>query len=380
MFFKRGMKGFSYWEEKYFWDSWNFTIVGSGITGLMSAIFLKRKYPEAKICILERGMLPTGASTKNAGFACFGSVSEILDDLNHTSETEVFNLIASRYQGLESLRAMLGDDGIGFQATGGYELFRAGSDETYKYCLGSLSYINAELVQAIGQQAFKDHSHRLKEFGFGDTDYMLANELEGIIDTGLMMKNLLARATGDGITVFNGADVLGLESEGGGCRVFLPSGDFHSDAVVVATNGFARRLLPDLDVQPNRAQVVLTSPIDNLPWSGCFHHDRGYDYFRNIDGRVLLGGGRQHHRDEEQTDEFGTTKGVQEYLENLLREVILPGTEYSIDRRWSGIMGLGPKKTVIMEEVMPGVVCAVRLGGMGIALGALLGRRVADRY
>jgi hypothetical protein len=36
-------------------------------------------------------MLPHGASTKNAGFACFGSISEIIDDLKSHSEEEVFN-------------------------------------------------------------------------------------------------------------------------------------------------------------------------------------------------------------------------------------------------------------------------------------------------
>lgn len=374
------MRGFSYWEQKYFWDTWDFTIIGSGITGLMSALFLKRQHPKASICVLEKGMLPTGASTKNAGFACFGSVSEILDDLEHTSEREVFDLIAARFEGLESLRSLLGDEGIGYRATGGYELFRSGSEDTYKRCLGSLSYVNAELVQAIGTQAFKDCSSKVGEFCFGDTDYMMVNELEGTIDTGLMMSNLLEKAREENIAIFNGAEVVGVETEGSGCRVFLERGDFLTEAVVVATNGFARRLLPQLDVEPQRAQVVLTSPIDDLPWAGCFHHDRGYDYFRDIDHRVLLGGGRQHHLTEENTDEFGLTEGVQAHLENLLREVILPGVDFEIEHRWSGIMGLGSKKTVILEEVMPRVVCAVRLGGMGIALGANLGRRVAERF
>src|SRR5690606_25606470 len=123
------------------------------------------------------------------------------------------------------------------------------------------------------------------------------------------------------------------------CRVHLPSGSYVSDAVVVATNAFARKLIPDVDVWPNRAQVLLTSPIPDLKWEGCFHHDRGYDYFRNIDGRVLLGGGRQLDPSSEQTDDFGITEPVQTYLENLLREVILPNTPFTTEKRWSGIMG-----------------------------------------
>jgi hypothetical protein len=44
-------------------------------------------------------MLPHGASTKNAGFACFGSISEIIDDLKSHSEGG-FQLVTKRWEGL----------------------------------------------------------------------------------------------------------------------------------------------------------------------------------------------------------------------------------------------------------------------------------------
>ena len=73
----------SYWEIKSWFKNVDFTIVGSGIVGLSCALNLRKKFPKAKIVILEKGMLPQGASTKNAGFACFGSVSEIVEDLKN---------------------------------------------------------------------------------------------------------------------------------------------------------------------------------------------------------------------------------------------------------------------------------------------------------
>ena len=75
----------SYWELKSWLTNVDYTIVGSGIVGLNTALNLKKRFPKANILVLERGVLPQGASTKNAGFACFGSLSEILDDLkSHT--------------------------------------------------------------------------------------------------------------------------------------------------------------------------------------------------------------------------------------------------------------------------------------------------------
>jgi len=75
----------SYWEIQTWLSNVDYTIIGSGIVGLNCALQLKKRFPKAKIVILEKGILPQGASTKNAGFACFGSLSEIIDDLKQHS-------------------------------------------------------------------------------------------------------------------------------------------------------------------------------------------------------------------------------------------------------------------------------------------------------
>ncbi len=72
------------------------------------------------------------------------------------------------------------------------------------------------------------------------------------------------------------------------------------------------------------------------------------------------------------------TEQIQSAIEKLLKEIILQGVEYKIEQRWSGIMGLGESKSPIIQEVKPNIYCAVRLGGMGVALGYLVGKEVAD--
>jgi len=372
------MDGFSYWERKHFWGIWDFIIIGSGITGLATAINIKKRNKNAKIAIFEKGALPSGASTKNAGFACFGSVSEILDDLENQSEKSVFGLIERRYKGLKELRSLLGDKNIGYESCGGYEIFMKDESENYKQCLASLSYINAELVNTIGKQAFWDVSHRVNEFGFADVDHMIINKEEGVIDTGLMMKNLLQLARELGIDIWNGLEVNNIENTGSGrIEINTQLGKATCNKTVIATNGFARKLLPGVDVSPCRAQVLLTKPINELKPKGAFHHHKGYNYFRHIDNRILFGGGRHLSKDSETTTDFGTTKEIQNYLEKILKEVILPNREIEIDMRWSGIMGMGKSKEIILKEVLPNAVCAVRLGGMGIAIGSQLGKEAA---
>ena len=83
----------SYWELKNWFTNVDFTIVGSGIVGLHTALALRERFPKAKILLLATGSLPQGASTKNAGFACFGSLLEIIDDFKTHSEEEVIDLV-----------------------------------------------------------------------------------------------------------------------------------------------------------------------------------------------------------------------------------------------------------------------------------------------
>ncbi len=113
----------SYWEYKTWLSNIDFTIVGSGIVGLNCALALRENHPHAKILVLEKGVLPQGASTKNAGFACFGSISEILSDLKSHTEEEVIQLVGKRWEGIHLLRKTLGDDTIDYQQNGAMNFF-----------------------------------------------------------------------------------------------------------------------------------------------------------------------------------------------------------------------------------------------------------------
>jgi len=49
-----------------------------------------------------------------------------------------------------------------------------------------------------------------------------------------------------------------------------------------------------------------------------------------------------------------------------------------IETRWVGIMGVGDKKTTIVKQLDKNIYCAVRMGGMGVAIGSLIGKEVVD--
>lgn len=365
----------SYWEIKNWFSSVDYTIVGSGIVGLHCALNLREQFPNSKILILEKGMLPQGASTKNAGFACFGSISELIDDLKSHTEEEVIQLVKKRKEGLELLRNRLGDRTIDYKPFGGYELFLKEDPSSYSDCLQKLPFINDMLRTLFKTSVFQKEIDR---FAFeGIYEYSIFNPFEAQIDTGNMMQALLKEAVSKDILILNQIEVKGYSEGGGKVEVYIDDFSFTTDKLLFTTNGFAG-MLTNHQVQPARAQVLITEPIPNLDIKGTFHLDKGYYYFRNFEDRILLGGGRNLDFKGETTTDLSQTELIQNRLEQLLREVILPRHDFQIAHRWSGIMGVGTHKKPIVSQLSDRVYCGVRLGGMGVAIGSLVGKELAE--
>ena len=369
----------SYWEHQSFFGPADVAIIGAGLVGLTAALYLKQLRPAWRVVVLERGPLPSGASTKNAGFACFGSISELLEQ---EKRGDLQAVVAARWAGLARLRALLGDATLDYQPVGGYELFRDEEAELAAECRDKIDYFNALLAPVVGQvRTFTDASGEAGRFGFGGVGTLLKNEHEGCLDTGHMMRALLARAWAADVPVLTNCAVEAIEPAATGQLLRLANGAaVAAGQVLLATNAFATELLPELDLVPGRGQVLVTEPLPDVQLPGTFHYDHGYAYFRQLpDHRILLGGGRNLDFAAEATTAPGLTAPVQGYLETLLREVIVPGRQPRIDYRWSGVMGFGPALAPIIDWARPGVLVAVRCNGMGVALGAGTGWQAASK-
>jgi len=364
----------SYWEYKSWLSNIDFTIVGSGIVGLNCALNLKNRFPKAKILILEKGTFPQGASTKNAGFACFGSMSELLSDLQSHSEEEVVELVNMRVEGLRQLRSLLGDKTIDFQKFGGYELFPNQGD-LYEQCQENMTRLNSLLHPIFQEEVFSFVSNR---FGFNNVKNKFGyNAFEGQIDTGKMMSGLLKKVLAQDITILNQIQVKNYSQDNTSVKIETNAFTFSSAHLLIATNGFAGELGVS-EVKPARNQVLITKPIQNLQIRGTFHLEQGFYYFRNIDNRILLGGGRHLDPETETTTELKSTLLIQNTLQELLRKTILPDVDFEIDQVWSGILGVHDQKKPVLRSLDSRVFCGVGLGGMGVAMGTLVGQQLAQ--
>ncbi len=370
----------SYWERESFFKNIDIAVIGSGIVGLAAAIHLKSLDHSLQVAILERGSLPIGASTRNAGFSCFGSMTELIDDLNHGSEDQVLAVVEKRWRGLQRLRELVGDENLDFKMLGGYEMFTETEEAAYQECQTRMPEFNEKIGKITGwPDGYKVVDDRLPGFGFQGVRHLILNQPEGQVHTGKMMSALLHHAMEAGVHIFNGIAIKQLDDSTQGVEIETEFGwTLRVPKVLVAVNGFAQQLLSMPDVQPARNQVLITQPIPNLKVEGCFHYDRGYFYFRNIDGRILLGGGRNLDLEQENTAEFGANPLIRKALIHLLETVVCPGQAVEIDSWWTGILGLGPVKKPIIKKISPNVTVAVRLSGMGVAIGTLVGQEGAE--
>jgi glycine/D-amino acid oxidase-like deaminating enzyme len=369
----------SYWEQKTFLKNVDFLIVGAGIVGYSTALHLRKQYPESKIVILERGILPSGASSKNAGFACFGSATELHSDLQSMPEEMVWETVELRWKGLQYLRSIVGDNGLNLQINGSWDLITEQESELFNSSRDKIDYFNAQLKSITGESEVYSVDDAVgNKFGFNNIKTSIYNRLEGQIDTAKMNDTFYKLIVQANIHVLFGVEAREILEQQNGVTLETNYGEIHSKKVAICTNGFAAQFIKDEDIHPARAQVIITNPIPNLKINGTFHYNQGYYYFRNIDNRILFGGGRNLNFEEETTTDMGTSSLIQTQLRKLLNDIILPGQAVEIEHSWSGIMGVGSSKKPIIKQHSENVFCGVRLGGMGVAIGTLVGKELAS--
>jgi gamma-glutamylputrescine oxidase len=370
---------YSFWEQQIYSKA-HTAIIGGGIVGLFTAIFTKLALPKfARVIVLEKGLLPSGASTKNAGFACMGSATELLADLQTASEQEVIDLFDLRWKGLLLANKILGEKNIGYQQNGSYELLTS----TQENCLENLDYLNSLLKSILPGKAFEENKKIISTSRFNKNHFSTAiqNLAEGEIHTGKLLHTLSQYAMQCGVEIFTGCHVSAIIPNNNLIDIQIDSNNqshcWQAENVVVCTNAFAAQLLPHLAITPGRGQVLITKPISQLAIKGIYHFEEGYYYCREIEGRLLFGGGRNVDKQTETTFTLDKNEKIISHLQQIMQEHLLPNTPFEIDTNWSGIMAFadGTKKAIV-EHVGNRIFVAARCGGMGVAIGSQLAQQV----
>ena len=367
----------SIWEQESFFAKRDVIIIGGGLAGLWCAYELLQKNPSLQLLILDSGIIPAGASTRNAGFACFGSPTELLSDAQTMGEERMLQLAEMRYKGIQKIRRVLGEATIDYDNSGGYECLRNELHNTEEI-VEKLLWLNTSLKNVTASdKIFAVANEKLTQYGFQGFDALIENKLEGSIHSGKLVMALQQKVQSLGAQIMQGIQAERWEENDKEISVYTSENMLiKASKLLICTNALAEHLMPDLTVSPARGQIIVTSPVKDLALRGTFHFDKGFYYFRNIGNRVLLGGARNKAFDEETTVSFETTSLIQDALDNLLCQHILPSSSYKIEYRWSGIMGFTKDKQPLVKAITARVSAVIICNGMGVALAPMVAETI----
>lgn len=359
----------SFWEDVLYQPKYDLIVIGAGITGQSTAFFYKKNNPDAKVLIVERGFFPIGSTTRNAGFACIGSVGELIADLEVDSEESLKKRIQSRYKGLLLLRETLGDENLDYEHCGGWEIFA--DEKEFDKAKSVIPKFNAWMEELIGEK-------EVYTAGTFEQKSAIHNRVEGMLHSGKLVKTLSEKNVKAGVEFRWNCEVEDVDAEKS--SLTLKNGVvFEAEKLVLATNAFSSKFVTSKPIKPGRGYIFVTNELKDLKWKGNFHYDKGYVYFRSLgDNRMLIGGGRNADMETETTAEFGINEHIKSYLTDLANNLLNLEEGWEIEREWSGIMGFSETKAPYCEAISENTFLVAGLSGMGVALGMQLGKTAAE--
>ncbi len=373
------VKNISWWINETYLQKFDFAILGNGFTGIQAAIQLRKKHPLASIAIIDKNYICSGASLRNAGFACFGSVSEILDDLENQSKDEVFNLVKMRYEGLRYLIDDFGEN-IDYHQGNAQEVFLENEKSNSEKCVSMLGSINNEMKNITNLS--NTYFEKKQNLSSGFLTNSIGNNLEGYLNTGKMYHKMHKKAIEMDIFWISNFEVLAVEKNQDYFQIIAKNNEvINANIVISCLNAYTKTLIKNAPIVPSRGQIIVSHPLKKQVLSGILHADKGYIYARPLGDRILIGGARNTDFEQEQTYSVGENKKITAQLLAFVNKYFLQNTTTEIAMNWSCIMAMSPEKggLPIVEEIEKNLWVCYRLGGMGVALSAMLARNLVNK-
>jgi gamma-glutamylputrescine oxidase len=335
-------------------DKADVLIVGGGIAGTSLLWHLTQRRIDA--VLIEGRHLAWGASGRNAGFLLAGvasSYAEAVQTYGRERAREVWEITSENHDRM--IEATRGQD-VGHRRLG-TAILPANEDER------ALLIESAQLLQEDGFEARWDGTR-------------LINPRDGEIDPSAMVAALARQAKDRAIR--EGVQVTALTRRTNGVLVRAGEAECDAGVVILATNAYTPQLVPDVKIQPTRAQMVATAPEANQVTDVPVYSNFGYRYWRQLPGgEVLLGGWRDTSLESEKTLDDEPTAEIQAHLDRALVELHVSA---EVTHRWAGTMGFTESGLPLAGplEGMPNVYVCAGFTGHGMGFAFMTAKRVAE--
>jgi glycine/D-amino acid oxidase-like deaminating enzyme len=272
-------------------------VVGAGLTGLWSALFLKELAPACEVAVVEQGLAAHGASGRNAGM-----LSETVDHshglaIEHFGEAEARRLAGLGETNVAELVAFLEQRRIrcDYEPTG--RLMVALTErqlEEARRTVGIAERLGLESFRYLDRQAVRGElDSPLYLGGVGVTG-------GGILDPVKLVDGLREVAERQGVRVYERSRVTAVERRGAGARIQTEGGSVDARRMVLATSAYTHHLLPGLTHRfiPLYDYVLVSEPLSAdqraaIGWrrrQGVTDGRAFFNYYRlTSDDRILWG-------------------------------------------------------------------------------------------
>jgi gamma-glutamylputrescine oxidase len=335
-------------------DRTDILVVGGGIAGTSLMHHLARRRFSA--VLVESHHLAFGASGRNAGFLLAGVAdcyAEAVRIFGRSKAREVWQITDENHDRM--VEAVEGTD-VGYRRLGS-ATFASGEDERAR---------------------LEESAQMLRDDGFsaGWDGSRLLNPRDGEVDPAAVVGALAGRLR-EGV-IREGVAVTSIVPAGEEVTVRAGESECRAGVVVLATNGYTSLLLPQVKIEPTRAQMLASAPLSRSVCDMPTYSHFGYRYWRQLpSGEVLIGGWRDTSMETERTSDDQTTPEIQEHLERKLSEM---DAKAEVTHRWAGIMGFTETGLPLVGPVdgMKNVYTCAGFNGHGMGFAFMSAKQLAE--
>lgn len=335
-------------------DQVDVLVVGGGITGTSLLHHLRRRGLGG--VLVERAHIAAGASGRNAGFLLAGVADNYAAAVRIHGRDRAREIWALTLENHATMVEAIAGEPVGYRR------------------LGSATLASGEAEAA----QLAESAQQLREDGFEATwdGRRLINPRDGEVDPAAVVGALARQAPREAIR--EGVGVTAIEAGSSGVLVHAGVAECRAGVVILATNAYTPQLLPQVGIQPRRAQMLASEPdrarLSDLPTYSHF----GYRYWRQLPGgEVLVGGWRDTAHDEEVGYDERPTAAIQAHLDAQLKRM---GAEGGVTHRWAGTMGFTESGLPIVGPVdgMPNVYVCAGFNGHGMGFAFISAKQLVD--
>lgn len=344
-------------------------VLGGGVTGVSAAYFLASR--GCRVALLERDVLASGATGRNAGFLLAGVANTYSVAVKSHGRERARALWVLSRDNHALLRGLVEQEKIEclYARRGSSTL--ALSEQEAK----ALARSAAQLAEDGFRAEFLDDTAAARAFPGSGVLAGLHNPDDGEIHPARFVRGLAGAAENRGARIFERTPVSAISSTADSVTLDTPGGKLSASMLLLAANAYTALLHPYFDgaIVGMRGQMFATEPCPERLIPNPVYVDFGFEYFRQLaDGRILAGGGRRASLDTELTYADRPTDKVQGAIESFLYSCFPAARRLRVTHRWAGIMGFSCDELPNVGPVPGSVNTYVAAGyhghGMGYAV------------